>query len=84
MGIAALTLGIVSMVTWLLPPLGIPLSVIGLILGIVAFFASKLQKGRAIAGIVLCTVSLILSIGVVVGLMTAGVVLQEMYPQYFR
>ena len=84
MGIAALTLGIVSMVTWIIPPLGIPISVIGFILGIVALFVSKLQKGRAISGTVLCTISLILGIGVVVGLMTAGLVLQEVYPEYFR
>lgn len=79
MGIAALTLGIVSMVTWIIPPLGIPISVIGFILGIVALFVSKLQKGRAISGTVLCTISLMLGIGVSIGIFTAVSVMTEMY-----
>ena len=82
MGIAALTLGTVALFTWILPPLGFIVSIIGLVLGIVAL-VSKQQKRRAIAGVIMCSVGLILNIAVVVGLITAGLILEKLLYQYF-
>ena len=83
MGIAALTLGIVALITWIFPPLGFPISGIGLILGILALLVYKKQKRRAIAGIVLCFIGLVLNIGVVVGIVAAGILFEELFYQYF-
>jgi len=82
MGIAALTLGIVGLLTWILPPLAILVSIVGFILGTIALITSKHQKGRAIAGIIMCVISGILSVGVIVGLVTAGIMFEELLRQY--
>ena len=82
MGTASLTLGIVGMVTWIIPPIGLIVSVIGLVLGIIERITSKLQKGRAVAGIVLCVLGIALGIGAIVGLVTAGLILEEWFQQY--
>jgi len=83
-GTASLTLGIVGLVTWIVPPLGFPVSIVGLILGIVALVISKHQRGRAITGIIMCILGIALAIGVIVGLVTAGLILEEMLPEYSR
>ncbi len=62
--IAALVLGIVSLLTWCLPILGLPIALIGLILGIQAHRAAA--RGMAVAGIVLC------AIGLTLGVVNAG------------
>ncbi len=82
MGIAALTLGIVGLFAWILPPLGLAISVIGLILGILEMIISKKQKRRAVTGMILCILSIALSIGALVGLFTAGMILEEWLRQY--
>ena len=84
MGIASLTLGIVGLVTWIFPPLGFPISIIGLILGILALWLSKQQRGRAIAGIITCIIGLALNIGAIIGLVTAGLILQDLLPETFN
>ena len=83
MGIAAMTLGIVSLFAWIFPVLGFPISIAGFILGILALVVCKQQKRRAIAGIIMCIIGLALNIGVIVGLLTAGIILEELYPQSF-
>jgi hypothetical protein len=83
MGTAALTLGIVGLFTWIFPPLGFPISGIGLILGILALLVYKQQKRRAITGIVFCFTGLVFNIGVVVGIVTAGLLFEELFHQNF-
>ena len=58
--ITSLVLGIVGMVSWLIPVLGLPIPVIGLIRGIRGVKSNK--RGMAITGIVLCSIGLVLSI----------------------
>ena len=58
--IASLVLGIVGMLFWLLPILGLPMTITGLILGIVDRQGPK--RGLAIAGIVLNSIGLLLSV----------------------
>ena len=83
MGIAALTLGIVSLVSWIIPFIGLPVSAAGLIVGFIALGTSRHQKGRTVTGLVMCFIGLIFSIGVIVGLVTAGFLLEEFLPEYF-
>ncbi len=72
MGIAGLVLGILGIIFSFIPGinwLGIILAVVGLILSIVALVTSKRNgqsNGPAVAGIVLCAISIILSIIVTV------------------
>jgi hypothetical protein len=58
--IASLVLGIVGMVGWCLPIIGLPVTIVGLVLGIMARTSSK--RGMAIAGIVLSIIGLALSV----------------------
>jgi hypothetical protein len=83
MAIAALTLGFVGLVTWIFPPLGFFISGIGLILGILGLVLSKQQKGRAIAGIILCSIGLVLNIGVVIGLVAAAVLFEQLGGDFY-
>lgn len=60
MSIASLVLGICGFVGCCLPILGYPVSIVGLVLGIKG--RSKGAKGMATAGIVLCIITLILTL----------------------
>jgi hypothetical protein len=57
--IAALVLGCVGLVAWCCPLLGLAITVPGLILGIIALKSDR--RGMALAGIVLCSLGLVLS-----------------------
>jgi len=81
MGIAAMTLGVVGLFAWTFPFLGFPISIIGLILGIVALLVTKEHRKKAIAAIIMCIIGLAINIGVVVGLVVAGGILAELLPQ---
>lgn len=59
--IASLVLGIFGLIGWCLPILGVPITVVGLVLGFVAQKCARYQ-GMAIAGIVLNTIGLVLSV----------------------
>lgn len=59
--IASLVLGLVGLIAWCLPLLGYPVTIVGLILGILGI--KKGGKGMAIAGIILCAITLLLTIG---------------------
>ncbi|MEO0587883.1 MAG: DUF4190 domain-containing protein [Planctomycetota bacterium] len=64
--IASLVLGCVAMIAWCIPLVGLPVSVVGLILGILDRQSPK--RGLAIAGVVLSSIGLALSlINAVVG-----------------
>ena len=58
--IAALVLGLCNLLGWCLPIIGIPCGIVGLVMGIKGLKSSK--KGMAIAGIVLCSITLALSL----------------------
>lgn len=59
-GIAALVLGILGLLAWIIPIIGLPIGIVGLVLGIKG--SKKSGKGMAIAGIVLSTICLVLTI----------------------
>jgi amino acid permease len=67
MGIASLTLGVTGLIAWLDPFIGFPVCIAGIITGLVSILKSKEQRKRAIAGLVLCFIELILTIIVVIG-----------------
>ena len=60
MAVAALVLGIIGLIAWLLPILGYPVTIVGLVLGIKSVKSEK--RGMAIAGIVMCSIGLVLSL----------------------
>lgn len=60
LSIASLVLGIISVITWLIPLFGFPTALTGLILGCIG--VRKGGKGIGIAGIVLCAIFLLLTI----------------------
>ncbi|MCO6009069.1 DUF4190 domain-containing protein [Actinoallomurus purpureus] len=62
LGIAALVLGIASILTLLLCGLGAILAVAGLIVGIIAV-VQRNGRGMAVAGLILSAVTLVLAIG---------------------
>jgi hypothetical protein len=55
--VASLVIGIISMIAWLLPIIGVPLSIVGIVL---ANRGRRLfsQRGMATAGLVLCIIAL--------------------------
>lgn len=60
LSIAAMILGIISLFAWFIPFCGLPISITGLVLGIIGRESSK--KGMAIAGIVMSVIGLVLGI----------------------
>ncbi len=58
--VTALVLGIIGMIAWIIPIIGLPIQITGLVFGIKARNSSK--KGIAIAAIVLCIIGLVLTI----------------------
>ncbi len=53
----SLTLGIISLFTWMIPILGFPTSIIGLVLGVNSMKGNK--RGIALAGVILNSVALV-------------------------
>lgn len=60
MATAALVLGIIGLIAWLLPIIGYPVTIVGLVLGIKSVKSEK--RGMAIAGIVMSSIGLVLSL----------------------
>ena len=58
MAIASLVLGVINLCAWFLPICGIPLSLVGLVLGFLGM-KDQSQKTLAIIGIVLCGLGLL-------------------------
>lgn len=58
--IASMILGIVGFLAWCIPLFGYPVTIVGLVLGILG--KKKGGKGMAIAGIVMCSITLILTL----------------------
>ena len=61
LALAGMILGVIGMVTWLLPCVGVPVTVTGLILSIIGR-RSVSRKGMALAGIILSSIALALSL----------------------
>jgi hypothetical protein len=57
----SLCLGLFGLLAWLLPIIGLPVTITGLVLGIKSVNGPR--KGMATAGIVLCIIGLVLSTG---------------------
>lgn len=57
--IASLVLGILGLIFWLLPILGLPMTITGLVFGVKALKGEK--KGLAMAGVILCVIGIFLS-----------------------
>ena len=60
MAIASLVLGICGLFGWCIPCAGLPMGIVGLILGIKGLKSEN--RGMAIAGIVLCSLTLVASL----------------------
>lgn len=60
MSIASMVLGIVSILAWCLPCVGYPVTIAGIVLGVIGM--KKGGKGMAIAGIVLCAIFLVVTL----------------------
>jgi hypothetical protein len=58
--VASLVLGIIGVFAWLIPLIGFPVTIVGLILGIGGMKSSS--RGMAIAGVVLCIIFLVVTI----------------------
>lgn len=58
--IAALVLGIVGLFAWLIPLIGFPVTIVGLILGVLGMKSEN--RGMAIAGVVLNIIFLVVTI----------------------
>jgi hypothetical protein len=58
--IVSMILGIIGILAWLLPFTGFPITVAGLVLGILGL--KSLRSGMAIAGLILCCIFLIATI----------------------
>ena len=58
--IASLCLGLFGLIAWILPIIGLPTTITGLVLGIKSLDGPR--KGMATAGIVLCIIGLVASI----------------------
>ena len=80
MGIASLVLGIVSMVTFCLCSISLPLSVTGLILGIVSKVRKSENNGIAIAGIIVCAIALVGVLGFWIFALVSG---EASYTDYY-
>ena len=77
LSLTSMILGIVGFLAWCIPLLGFPVCITGLILGIIGI--KKGGKGMAIAGIIMCAITLLLTIiNSVLGAMIA-VSAQQMY-----
>lgn len=60
LAIASLVLGCICLICWCVPFIGIPMAIIGLILGILGL--NSVKRGLAIAGIILCSITLLLGL----------------------
>jgi hypothetical protein len=57
---ASLVLGLISIITWIIPLIGLPTTIAGLVLGIKGL--GRKRRGTAIAGIVLSAIFLVITV----------------------
>lgn len=58
---ASRTLGYIGLLAWILPVVGVPLTLIGVALGIASLRVT--DTGKAVRAILLCTIGLLLNVG---------------------
>jgi hypothetical protein len=63
--VTSFVLGMIGLGAWFFPILGIPLTVTGLVLGILGVTGNT-KRGTAIAGVILCGIGLLLTAATVV------------------
>lgn len=67
--VVSLLLGILSIFAWLIPTLGLPITLLGLIIGVQTLRGvgmpnlRRVEKGMAVAAVVLCSLGLLATIG---------------------
>ena len=61
LSLTSMILGIAGFLAWCIPLVGFPVCITGLILGIIGI--KKGGRGMAIAGIILCSITLLLTLG---------------------
>ena len=61
LSLTSMILGIAGFLAWCIPLVGFPVCITGLILGIIGI--KKGGKGMAIAGIIMCSITLLLTLG---------------------
>lgn len=61
MGIVSLVIGVVGLCAWIIPLIGCPATIIGIVLGVLGLKSE--QRTLSIVGIVLCSLMLLVSIG---------------------
>lgn len=61
LSIASFVLGLVGLLAWLLPLVGYPVTIVGLILGCISRKHGK--NGFGLTGIILCIICLVLTLG---------------------
>ena len=61
LSLTSMILGIAGFLAWCIPLVGFPVCITGLILGIIGI--KKGGRGMAIAGIIMCSITLLLTIG---------------------
>ncbi len=62
MGIASFTLGITALIAWANPFVGYPVCAAGIILGLTSILNSRNYRKRALTGVGLCIIGLIMTI----------------------
>lgn len=61
LSLTSMILGIAGFLAWCIPLVGFPVCITGLILGIIGI--KKGGRGMAIAGIIMCSITLLLTLG---------------------
>jgi uncharacterized membrane protein len=59
---AALVLGILSLFTWLLPLLGFPIIICGIVISIIALARKDWRNGKSVAGLVMAVIGFVLTL----------------------
>ncbi len=71
MATAAITLGIVGLISWIFPPLGVLICLAAVIISIIALIEKNVHKKRTIAGLITGSIGLILNVMVILLFFTA-------------
>ena len=77
LSLTSMILGIAGFLAWCIPLVGFPVCITGLILGIIGI--KKGGKGMAIAGIIMCSITLLLTLGNSILVAIMAVSAQQMY-----
>ena len=82
MATAAITLGLVGLISWIFPPLGVLICLAAIILGIIALVEKTEHKKRTITGLITGSIGLIFNVMVILVFVTA-VGMLGMFGEFF-